>query len=373
MNVCASVPLKPQRSAPGFASLFSSVMRIRSLDQCLLDGRNNFTLIRLLLAVLVLYSHAFALTGASNQGDFLWCLAGPGVDIGSAAVDGFFLISGILITRSYWLRQNLHEFLLARLARIYPANFACQLLMVFGVGAAFTQLELVDYLGDAATNRYLLKGLFLWSDQLGLPGVFEHLKNHFVNGSIWTLPRELRCYMLVGLLGGLGLLRQRRTANMALIVLAAIAFWDYRSLPFLGEMPFSGRLLTSFAIGAFLFVNAKFIPVGWPILVGAVMLYAGLFGGAFHSWMFGFVLGYGILVLAFCARLPNMDRLGDFSYGTYLYAFPVQQMLASVRPEWGAYQNMAAALPLTLALGVGSWHLIEKRAIRLARSSSGEV
>jgi peptidoglycan/LPS O-acetylase OafA/YrhL len=63
-------------------------------------------------------------------------------------------------------------------------------------------------------------------------------------------------------------------------------------------------------------------------------------------------------------RNPKLDRIvnsGDYSYGLYLYGYPVQQAVITLLPgmrEW--YWNLLIALPIAAAIAALSWHLIEK-------------
>ncbi len=59
----------------------------------------------------------------------------------------------------------------------------------------------------------------------------------------------------------------------------------------------------------------------------------------------------------------RVHRFGDFSYGTYLYAFPIQQTLMHYH-AFSTMQLMMLSIPLTYIVGLASWHLVEKRAQR---------
>ena len=159
---------------------------------------NNFNLIRIAAAFAVLISHSFPLANGSGFPEPFSKLIG--MSMGQIAVDIFFVTSGFLVSASIQNRNNLLEFVLARFLRIYPAMLVMVLLTVFGLGIFFTTLPIGDYLSDHKTHRYLFRGLTIiggvWFD---LPGVFKNIPYAgTINGSLWTLPFELRMYLLLG-------------------------------------------------------------------------------------------------------------------------------------------------------------------------------
>ncbi|MBA3013785.1 MAG: acyltransferase, partial [Desulfobulbaceae bacterium] len=165
------------------------------------QGRdNNFNLIRIASAYAVLITHSFALAiGTGDAEPFANVL---GMTIGSIAVDIFFLTSGFLVTASLLTRQCTIEFVYARFLRIFPALFVMLLLSVFGIGLFFTTISWTSYLTDPQIYRYFMKCLTVFSGiENELTGVFERnpYKNT-VNGSLWTMPYELKMYALLSLI-----------------------------------------------------------------------------------------------------------------------------------------------------------------------------
>ena len=162
------------------------------------QGRdNNFNLIRIMAALAVLVTHSFALaigTGAAEP--FRDSL---GMTMGTIAVDIFFVTSGFLVTGSLLTRHSALEFLWARTLRVFPALLVMLLLTVFGLGPLVTSWPLSAYLTDAGTYGYLLKCATLVSGvQYNLPGVFaDNPFKSAVNGSLWSLPYEIRMYAIV--------------------------------------------------------------------------------------------------------------------------------------------------------------------------------
>ena len=178
---------------------------------------NNFNLLRFVAASLVILSHSFALAGGTGTAEPPSSLIG--VSFGTIGVYIFFTASGFLITMSYYARHDLLAFLWARFLRIFPALAVCALLSAFVLGLAFTTNGMGSYLNLSSTYKYVINNTLLLplGFQETLPGVF--LGNPFplvVNGSLWTLPVELRIYLIVALIGFVGLFRWNRLLSVGI-------------------------------------------------------------------------------------------------------------------------------------------------------------
>ncbi|HMJ06338.1 MAG TPA: acyltransferase [Chthoniobacterales bacterium] len=334
-----------------------------------LDNRaNNITLLRLCLATMVLYGHSFAVSGEAGSPLLFSRAFGKGSWIGATAVNLFFFVSGLLITRSYAQRKNFADYFWARFQRIYPANAVCTVLCVFLLGTVFTAFPLWQYLTDPNTYRHLFSNLFLWRVSWVLPGLFTTHKMTAVNGSLWSLPVELRCYFVVGIIGLLGGLKARWTMNLTLLVLLVVGLTEWRAIPMMGESAHHLRAVTYFAVGSFCFANARYVVLSRVLCLGLIFCCYYWFGAAFYPTLFSVTSCYTLLILAYRVPYTRMNEWGDFSYGMYIYAFPVQQMWVQLFPTWKGYQNALAAFPSTLLLAMLSWFFVEKPAIAWRRA-----
>ena len=361
------------------------------LEHAARQGRNgnNFDLLRLLAATLVIISHSLALTvPAGGRATLLH------EDLGEAGVVMFFGISGFLVARSWAYDPNPLSFAMKRALRLMPALVVSLLLTALVLGPLVTTLPLRTYLEDPGTKAYVLSNA-TFQITYGLPGVFAHARYpNFVNGSLWTLPLELKAYCLVVALGLLGLLGRRRLLMpVVTIFFALLTIGSLRSAIPLGDhvvalmenvqAPKSivgftragyfqddARLFASFALGAGLFALARWVPLRWSVACALTVAWvvAAAAGGAdavpiATAWL----LPYVVLLLAYrtthIVRLPA--RLGDYSYGLYIIAFPVQQAVVHWFAPSSGWVTFVVATPIALAFAVASWHLVEAPALTL--------
>lgn len=325
---------------------------------------NNFNLLRMLAATGVLVSHAYPISlgpGAVQP------LAGVlhGKPLGELCVMVFFAISGFFIARSFAGKSSLGAFFRARVLRLFPALMVVLAVTVMA-GAALTTAPATAYWG--AVPDYYLRNATLFFLKYDLPGVFE--TNPYgppINGSLWTLNYEVLCYLGVVVCGVLGLL-----ARPALFSLGLLAFGAAYGVTMAAELhPRIEALMVlalPFAAGMAFWVWRDRIPLSPALALAGGVLAALAWPTVLFLPVFTLAVAYAVFVLGY-ARLPwaaGYNRLGDYSYGTYVYAFPIQQLVAwagVVLPLW----NMALALPLTLLCAVLSWHLVEAPALRWKR------
>ena len=334
---------------------------------------DSFDLLRAVGALLVLVSHSFALTGRPEP-------VVPGVaSYGGLGVAIFFSISGYLITLSWHRDPRLGAFLVKRSLRIFPALFVVVLLAAFVLGPLVSRLPTAEYLQSPETWVYL-RNLRLWM-VYWLPGVFEGLPfPRAVNGSLWTLPVEFGMYLMVALVGVLCRGRAWGSAAMfALFAVLAIAWlpgqtaptvlyaMDLRNFAMLGTYYFAGAVIAAYRLERRL---------GAPLLS---FLLIALLATWWEPRAFTAVLWIALPAAAIAlGRSGNrvsawVSAKGDFSYGLYIYAFPVQQTLVMLWPNPPILPYIAAVFVVTLALAVASWHWVERPALGLKARLTGRT
>jgi peptidoglycan/LPS O-acetylase OafA/YrhL len=351
---------------------------VRTLATISMQSRDNFLLLRFIAAAMVLYGHAYSIaTGAGAPEIFVWL--GWGKYSGEIAVDLFFVISGYLVAGSYLRGERLLPFLWARALRILPAYLICLIGCAFVLGSAVTSLAPADYLRDPATRSYVLTNLQLGNKLIWeLPGVFmSNPESHVVNGSIWTLPAEVRLYGLVALLGFCGVLRRRGVANVVLVLTIGLFAWLMLGViaPAHPSAPIDTyvRLGALFVAGVFCKINSGWIPVHWLIFAGLALLTWLCRGTAAYACAFGLAEIAFVFCFAFATRWYGFSRFGDYSYGLYLWGFPMQQLVAYYLPALSPLQNAICGFGLALVLAIGSWHVIEQPLLRLKNLASERI
>ncbi|MFT8675233.1 acyltransferase family protein [Acetobacter sp.] len=331
------------------------------------DKTNNFLLLRLIAASLVIYGHSFAI-GATCSG----CVE---VFIryihyrysGDIGVHIFFVISGYLVVASYDKRDNLGKFLEARVLRIIPAFWVCLLLMIV-LGLKLTNLPLREFITNPGTWAYIKDNGLLLHAQFNLPGVKLNPNEKYgtvVNGSIWTLFVEARLYIIVAIAGAAGLLSKRYTANLLIFFFILIGIFTPTRIPFLGEYNENWRVAAFFAAGAFLYINRKTVPMNWGLLMLLLLASYLSYGTPNFDIFTGAFIAYGVVMVGYARKLPLPRWIEDYSYGIYIYGWPIQQLVRHYFPDIGPYRLTVISLILSWAAGVISWHILEKPILHL--------
>ena len=327
---------------------------------------NNFDFLRFLAALLVVTSHSFWLYGGPYPELALF----GDTAIGTLAIYMFFVISGYLISASWQHSRGTLDFAAKRVIRVFPALIVAIMLTILLIGPLATTLPLAEYFSAGRTWQYL-SNLLLWI-QFDLPGVFS--ANPFpttVNGSIWTLPFVM--FMDITLVG-LGLTGQfNRTVILTGFV--SLALVHLILLPQLGIR--SHSLLNLFCLAMFfyagvvLYLFRQYVPLTWKIALPLLALMVTSAGTALWPLMLGVGVPYLVIYAAHLdiPRLPRFGKYGDFSYGIYVFSFPLQQLMmlwiGPSKMSLGAF--MALSYAGSIAIGVVSWHFLEKPALRLKR------
>ena len=328
------------------------------------DSRNNnFDILRFLAALQVLILHGVLLFGNANQHWF--------VSLNGVAV--FFVISGFLVTRSWCDNPNIFSFLKKRILRIFPALIAVVLFTALILGPIVTTLPLKEYFTDSAFFNYF-KNIFLYEIYHLLPGVFQNNPlNESVNASLWTLPLEFFMYCLIAIFGITKILNKKYFHFIFVLFTMALFYvvtriyiikWTY--IQFVD-------LLSLFFVSSGFYIYRKKIILSFPLFLICLAIF--LFG-MIVSYKTDLVFEYFrllsfpyiIIYIAYC-KIPyinNFGKYGDFSYGIYLWAYPVSQTLIYFwQDKFNIFTYIVSVFFITLFIAILSFKFIEKPALKL--------
>jgi peptidoglycan/LPS O-acetylase OafA/YrhL len=327
----------------------------------LLSGRdNNFDFIRFCAALSVILSHSYPINGV-NALEPVKLFSGGLTTIGGIAVSIFFVISGMLIAQSFDRTKEFFNFVEARVLRIYPALIATILVTVFVIGPLFTTVHLREYFTSLSTLKYLSNVAAL-RIQFTLPGVFTN--NPYpgaVNGSLWTLPLEIACYGLVA--AALSLRKKRFVQSITLVILVILVF---------NKTLFNINVLY-FTIGTVMYLLRNYIRITTPIAIlsaiGYICALTIQMNQVIAFTLLGLSIAYITLYLGFIKTgyFKHFAKFGDFSYGMYVWAFPIQQVIVLTLPHLTIIEHFSLSALCTFIVSIGSWHLVEKQGLKLKK------
>ncbi len=333
---------------------------------------NSFGVMRLAMASAVLVSHSYLYSFGHSEAEPFYKYTCH--SLGEHAVQVFFILSGLLVAQSFDRSRNIADFALARTLRIFPALIVCVLLTAFVIGPIVTTLPLEQYFSSAGLPIYVAKTIALVSASIPLPGVFEDLPlAGLVNTSLWTLKYEVLCYIGLGLAGLAGLLSYRWRYISPILVGGFMAF------AFLEDPVSDTNVYTTlqnvryfsvfFSAGVLAYlVRDRLVLSIWGVLPLAVAFYFARSTILFEVTTAIF-FAYTVLWASTFRFGPLRDVCNrfDLSFGIYIYAGPIQQMLLDFQPNLAPAAIAVATFLVAVPLAFLSWVLIEHPALKLRK------
>ncbi|TSD65872.1 acyltransferase [Inquilinus sp. KBS0705] len=350
---------------------------IEYITQKTADKKNAFDLLRLLLAISVLITHALLLGGYKLY-DPLHTLSKGQTNLAELGVMGFFTLSGYLISASFERSANPAVFASHRLLRILPAYWVCLVLTAFVFAPIIYSIKdrhVADYFANNSGSaiNYVWKNFFLKINQWSIAGVLDFASyKDSLNGSLWSLYPEMQCYCFTLLAGVFGLLKKN-------------------SIPY---------LIISITVFAFFAIGFNFSKGFGPtilLLSPAFKLYISYVAGSliyvfrdkliFNKMETIFIAGFSLLLIKFggfhllsplliALTLINVFQLFSFrlkydiSYGIYIYSFIVEQLLYQIfGNSLPVVAFIGIALVISVILGWASHLLVEKPFINLKKTT----
>ncbi len=316
---------------------------------------NNFDLLRFAAAAAIIVTHAYVLSvGYPNIQ-----LYDPILLMGQAALAVFFVISGYLIPVSWESTASLPRFAWKRFLRIVPALVPAVFITLFVIGPLMTSFPPAEYY----SALFSLEGIFSapFFENGGVIGLFQDNPVALVNGSLWVIPVEIAMYGVIAVLGLAGLLR-RRGAIIGLAAINILLWMAWFDDPRASKI----RFTLYFLIGAYFSLHRRQVTYR-PLIAGILLLVLGLSVLTPCPLVAGVICIPYLVLYAAHIRIPLLNtfgRAGDFSYGMYIYHYPILQALILASGNSLSLPALCGlSFLLVLPLAFFSWHIIEKRAL----------
>ncbi|HPH06121.1 MAG TPA: acyltransferase [Methylotenera sp.] len=326
---------------------------------------NNFGFLRLLLATLVIISHSPELLYPNHQREILSSIFDT-ITFGELAVDSFFLISGYLILQSFKNSTTLKSYFFKRCLRIYPAFVVVTLVCIFIVAplsggidvlARISALEWLNHIGRVVTLKQPL-----------IDGVFVNNRTHYLNGSMWTIRYEFFCYLLIPFIFYLRFFNIKLISTLLLLLASLIiALIDFRISSFNLQVV---RFCALFFSGCFFYMFRD--KIKWNLALTIVSIIGLIFSLSYSIYVahFGLMIFGAYLMFNFALNfkssfISSIGTKNDISYGVYLYAWPVQNLIIQYYPSVEPYQVNIGTLLVVLPLAYLSYRFVERPFINM--------
>lgn len=331
----------------------------------LAHGRpSGFDYLRIILAAAVICYHSVSSTQGFSASEALF--SSNLVVLLKPIVPMFFGLSGFLVAGSAFRCRSLVSFVGLRVLRIIPALGVEIFISSLVLGPIVTVSSLSVYFTSSSFYAYFLN-IIGWI-HYSLPGVF--VNNPFpniVNGQLWTVPHELECYVILTVLCFLGAFWRKIIFIMILILLQiSIGLYVIIMLPPSHTLVNGRVLVLCFLVGAALYVYRHLIAFKFTLLLISLFVSAVLMLSRNGDFFIALPLVYVTVYIGLLS--PPRSRFllgGDYSYGMYLYGYPIQQTAAAICPGISWYVSILISLPLAFLIAYCSWWRVEKPVLQL--------
>lgn len=361
-----------------------SFERVRQSTHAPGQRNRSFDFLRIWFATLVLLAHAPEMTDGDGHRELLIRLTHTPFNLGALAVDGFFLLSGYLIVKSWLSDPRLGSYLLKRVLRIVPGYLVAAIVCVLTVGLLAPG---VPHFFSRLLHHVPFYASVLMLGGLNTPPVYPGPHHQILNGALWTIPYEFRCYLVVAVFGVTGLLRTRWVwllATTALFVdflhfsIFAMESSGWHNVFYAtGEPPEIARLGSAFFIGGCFWLLRRQIRFRGSYALAALagLVLVGRFAPDHIEHAAVTLGGYLLFYISQSGALEfhRARKMPDISYGTYLYGTAVESLWIFFHPACSPWLTFAVCAVIAYGLGWGSWTFVEKPMLSLKVPKGGSA
>ena len=332
---------------------------------------NNFDFLRFIFALLVVISHAYTLSGENVNNQFLYQITDGQIELSNIGLNGFFILSGFLIFKSLEKSKNLLVFFWKRFLRIFPALFIMLLITLLVLSFAYNDYILISLNRDFYT--YLPRNLTLYYLQFSIKGIFENNPYpNTINGSLWSISYEFTMYILLSTL--IFFRKSSKLVALLLFISFVLLFIGYNFYydRFAGIIFYSMIGKHFFNLGAFFIGGSLLAALKFEKFESKRLLLLGVFTVLllavyfdFYNYVKHIVLTLFIILTGLIPirHIDKFGRIGDMSYGIYIYGFPVQQTLMYFF-KFNHIQLLIISVLISILFGYVSWHFIERKMLK---------
>lgn len=355
-------------------------------------NNNSMDIIRLFLSILVIYGHTFpilygpSLVSPSGKMDFLATFSNNQIGSGTVAVYIFFILSGFLISQSMLNSNSCSEYLIKRGLRLLPAYFCSLIMSTLILGPIVSNYKYIDYIKTGDPFKYIIHNITfgIFGFHYSLVDVYSN--NPFpssINASMWTLPYEVACYLMILLFAVFGILSKKERFLAIFIISLLFAYYSFKSgnIPIVVDDTYwllgANHIKPLIELGGFfmsgtcIYIFRDKIPFSKWIFISLMLLLLFFMKIGYFKYGLLFFLPYITMYLSILPSKIDLRKFGDFSYGSYIYAFPIQQFLINILPiKLSFIWFFVISTIAILIVAIISWYLIEKPFLHLKRKLS---
>jgi peptidoglycan/LPS O-acetylase OafA/YrhL len=340
-----------------------------------IEDENCFDFLRIIFCAIIILSHLYELSQCEKL-KFLSFF----YEIGILGLQAFFIISGFLVAKSYRRTSTLKKYFVKRIKRLFPAYLFLLLVTVVGI-SFFSKLSFFDYFTNIDVYKYLAwNAIFLNFMHPCLPGIFENNLLCSINGALWTLKVEESFYIVLPLIFYLIKKAKKVSTILLIIYFSSLLYWyvmdDVFNKPLLAkQMP---GYLAFFSVGIFLNLNLDYV-LKYSKRLFVIAIISLLFTYFFRfqiNILYPAAFGLLIIIIAYnISFLNNFGKYGDFTYGLYIYHFPIIQIFRQYNlfEKYNPIIMAIVVILITLFFAMFSWFFIEKRFLDRFKKSNRKI